>query len=264
MGTVMSEADVESFIANGFIKVDAAFPEQVARDCRAWLWEKTGLSPNAPDTWTEAKIWLPGSDAECFRAALRTPRLTAAFDDLAGRGRWQPFQGMGIPEHVMFPIRFPNRPDTEPDDKDWHIEACWGDPPRTNLRTRGLLMFMLFLFSDVGPDDGATRIKIGSHLEVARLLEPFGDEGVVWPHQIELATKVAGPEALATGRAGDVYLCHRLLAHAAAPNVGTRVRFLGQPSLVAKQETCLNRTDGTDYSPVEIATRRGLGWDNSR
>lgn len=236
------------------------FSGEIAGAGCAWLWEATGLSPDAPETWTEAKIWIHGSDAECFLAAGASPRLTSAFDDLVGAGRWRPYQGLGT-----FPIRFPHRPETEPDDKDWHIENSWqpgeATSARTNVFSRARLLLVLFLFSDVDADNGATRIKVGSHLEMARRLEPFGAEGVVWPAQVELARDAPGEVVLATGRAGDVYLCHPFLVHAAAANVGTRVRFIAQPALAPIEEVCLERSDAREYSPVERAIRLGLGRD---
>ena len=58
---------------------------------------------------------------------------------------------------------------------------------------------------------------------------------------------------------GDVYLCHPFLVHAASwPHRGKITRFIAQPPLTPVGPLNLERTDG-DYSPVEIAVRRGLG-----
>jgi hypothetical protein len=38
-------------------------------------------------------------------------------------------------------------------------------------------LLMLFLFSDVGIDDAPTRIRVGSHMDVARFLAPAGEDG---------------------------------------------------------------------------------------
>ncbi|MER7183605.1 phytanoyl-CoA dioxygenase, partial [Streptomyces hyaluromycini] len=65
------------------------------------------------------------------------------------------------------------------------------------------------------------------------------------------------PVAFATGRPGDVYLCHPFLVHAAQPNHGTRPRFLAQPPLYLNAPLELDRPD-ENYSPVERAVRRGL------
>lgn len=48
---------------------------------------------------------------------------------------------------------------------------------RLSLRSRGRALLMLFLFSDVSPDDAPTRIRVGSHLDVPMLLEPGGEDG---------------------------------------------------------------------------------------
>jgi ectoine hydroxylase-related dioxygenase (phytanoyl-CoA dioxygenase family) len=119
---------------------------------------------------------------------------------------------------------------------------------------------MLFLLSDTGPDDAPTRILVGSHLDMPRLLEPAGDAGLSF---LELAERfpaptLARPLAYATGRAGDVFLCHPFLVHAAQAHHGSRPRFLAQPPLHPSSPLQLERADG-DYSPVERAIRRGLG-----
>src|SRR6185312_6984283 len=130
--------------------------------------------------------------------------------------------------------------------------------PFTNLASRGRALLMLFLFSEVGVDDAPTRIRVGSHLDIPRLLEPAGEEGLSF---IELAEQfgvtACRPQALATGRPGDVYLCHPFLVHAAQPHHGSRPRFMAQPPLYPAEPLSLDRADG-NYSPVEGAILRGL------
>jgi hypothetical protein len=65
------------------------------------------------------------------------------------------------------------------------------------------------------------------------------------------------PLAHATGQAGDVYLCHPFLIHAAQPHRGTVPRFMAQPPLIPVGELDLDRPDG-HHSPVERAVLRGL------
>ena len=67
------------------------------------------------------------------------------------------------------------------------------------------------------------------------------------------------PLAWATGNAGDVYLCHPFIVHAATwPHRGNAPRFIAQPPLSPVGLLDLDRADG-DYSAVEIAVRIGLG-----
>src|SRR5205085_1185559 len=103
---------------------------------------------------------------------------------------------------------------------------------RINIRSRGRALLLLFLFSDVSRLDAPTRIRIGSHFDVARLLAPAGEEGLDF---IELARQLdqlpEREETVATGEAGTVYLCHPFLVHAAQDHLGTTPRFLAQPPL---------------------------------
>jgi Phytanoyl-CoA dioxygenase (PhyH) len=165
------------------------------------------------------------------------------FDRLIGRGRWLPRQDLRT-----FPVRFPAG---DPGDAGWHIDASYGTGTnyhkwRVNIDSRDRALLMLFLFSDVGPDDAPTRLLSGSHFDIARRLKPAGKKGA------QLASLFAGgfaesekrPEVVATGDAGTVYLCHPFLVHAPQSHRGTRPRFLAQPPLVPAKRSRLTRGDG--------------------
>lgn len=107
-----------------------------------------------------------------FREAANTPTLHAAYGALVGPGRWLPRGSLGT-----FPIRFPSTDD--PGDCGWHVDTSFGakgEPDflewRVNVASKGRALLMLFLFSDVGDDDAPTRLRVGSHLDIARRLEP--------------------------------------------------------------------------------------------
>jgi hypothetical protein len=162
-----------------------------------------------------------------------------------------------------FPVRFPS-PD-DPGDAGWHIDVSFGleNPDflswRANITSKARALLMLFLFSDVGDADAPTRIRAGSHLDIARTLAPAGEEGLSLRELAAngFAETAERPEALATGEAGTVYLCHPFLVHAAQPHRGTRPRFMAQPPLMPAEPLVLNRADGA-YSPVEQAIRTAL------
>lgn len=255
----LGAADIERFIADGFVRIDNAFPTELAADCRAILWRATGCDPDEPASWTQPVIRIGHLALPPFRAAANTPVLHAAFDALVGPGRWLPCGGLGT-----FPIRFPS-PD-DPGDAGWHIDVSFGfETPdfmqwRANVHSKGRALLMLFLLSDIGEADAPTRLRPGSHLDIARRLAPHGDDGLTLG---ELAADGFGGargrgEVLATGAAGTVYLCHPFLVHAAQPHRGTRPRFLAQPPLLPAAELRIDR-ESDDFSPVERATRRALG-----
>jgi hypothetical protein len=239
--------DIEAFIRDGYVHLPAAFPRSVADACRALLWERSGCRPDDPSTWTQPVVRLAGYGDEPFRAAANTPALHVAFDALVGAGRWKPRTGLGT-----FPLRFPH-PD-DPGDDGWHVEASF-DGQRTNLVSRGRALLMLFLFTDVDRGDAPTRIRVGSHLDVPQFLAPAGDEGLDFMKLARQAVPASSgrPVAYATGAAGDVYLCHPFLVHAAQAHP-RRPRFMAQPPL---DPTGILNLD-IPTSPVEQAVRLGL------
>lgn len=252
----MDDELVERFLTDGFVKIEGAFPPRVAEDCARLLWRETGYDPEDPGTWRDPVVWVGGMAQGPFAAAANSPALHRAFDLLVGEGRWVPRYSLG-----SFPLRFPHP--EEPDDAGWHIEGSYlpegADWHFTNLRSRDRALLMLFLFSEVTRQDAPTRIRVGSHLDVPPLLEPYGEEGVsgleIAPRLVEASAH--RPLAHATGRPGDVFLCHPFLVHAAQPHHGSRPRFMAQPPLMPAAPYELERPD-SDYSAVETAIRRGL------
>ncbi|WP_076857926.1 phytanoyl-CoA dioxygenase family protein [Bradyrhizobium mercantei] len=252
----LGDAQIEQFIQDGFVRIDHAFPRALADQGRAILWRDLPCDPADPATWTRPVVRLDYYGDEPFRQAANTPVLHAAFDQLVGKGRWLPRPNLGT-----FPVRFPSPHD--PGDAGWHIDAGFRSEAsdfssrRSNVTSRGRALLMLFLFSDVGVCDAPTRIKVGSHRDIARSLEPAGDAGLSYVELDQLGTALDRPEAPATGEAGTVYLCHPFLVHAAQMHRGTEPRFLAQPPLAPAEPFRLVREDG-GYSPVEIAIRLAL------
>jgi hypothetical protein len=248
--------DIEAFVRDGYLHLPGAFPRDVADAGRALLWQRSGARPDERASWTRPVVRLDGYGDEPFRAAANTPGLHAAFDALAGAGRWIPRTGLGT-----FPLRFPH-PD-DPGDDGWHVEGSFAGPSgyRTNLVSRGRALLMLFLFSDVGPEDAPTRIRVGSHLDVPPLLAPAGEEGLDFMALARVAVPASEhrPVAYATGAAGDVYLCHPFLVHAAQPHTGRVPRFMAQPPLEPTGVLDLERAS----TPVERAVVLGLATANA-
>lgn len=263
---VLSDAQILQFIDDGFVRIDQAFPRPLANECRTILWRDLPCNHDKPATWTRPVIRLGWYDEKPFKEAANTSVLHAAFDQLAGRGRWRPRTDLGT-----FPVRFPSLAD--PGDTGWHIDVSFPGPGssrgerqdfsdwRANVTSRGRALLMLFLFSDIGDQDARTRIRAGSHIDIARVLATAGDDGMSNAMLAETMAAIDRPEVAATGPAGTVYLCHPLLVHAAQLHRGAAPRFLAQPPLHPAVPLQLDRADG-DHSPVEIAIRRALGSES--
>lgn len=218
----MGIIDVERFVRDGFVKLEAAVPRVVGDAARELLWQQIGLSPDDPAGWTEPVVWtadLTGRGP--FGETITSPRLAQALDEVAGAGGWLPRGAVG-----NLPIRFPNVPPAE--DRGWHIDSSVQLPDGSwAVSGRPETMLLLILFSDVGADDAPTRIRVGSHRDAAELL----GERVMNPFEAGPLLDVASkdrPIAHATGRPGDMYLVHPLTVHAADEHRGTRPRFMAQ------------------------------------
>lgn len=252
----LSAAEVEQFIEDGFVRLDHAFGTDVARLCLAELWSAMDLSPDRPEEWRQPVVRLGFMTQPPFVEAANTPRLHGAYDALAREGRWIAPTGLGT-----FPVRFPSRQD--PGDAGWHVDVSFGtDNPdfmqwRANVKSRGRALLMLFLFSDVGPDDAPTRIRIGSHKAIARQLLPYGEQGMTLAELAasNFADTESCDEVLATGAQGTVYLCHPFLVHAAQPHRGKEPRFMAQPPLLPRGEF----DPALPPSPVQVAIRKACG-----
>ena len=254
----MAVVDVDELVERGFVRLPGAFSRSVADACRAICWGELGLRPDDPSGWTQPVIRLGSHRQPPFVEAESSPRLAAACDLLVGEGRWVRHGGVG----GTMPVRFPVPGD--PGDDGWHIDGSFDGPPRddglppyrANVRSDGRALLLLFLFSDVGPDDAPTRIRVGSHLDVPPVLAPHGEEGA-WFGDVGAALPPSTHDrelALATGEPGDVYLCHPFLLHAAQRHGGGPggPRFMAQPPLLPAGRYDLDA--GT--SPVELAIRR--------
>ncbi|QQS13094.1 MAG: phytanoyl-CoA dioxygenase [Rhodospirillales bacterium] len=256
----LSDAQVRAFVRDGYARIDGAFSRTLADQMLRILWRATGCDPRDRATWTRPLIRLGAYGQRPFQRAANTAVLRAAYDQLVGAGRWRPRRDLG-----GIPVRFPSA--ASPGDEGWHLDVSFpgvgADPEerhdfsdwRVNVTSRGRALLMLFLFSDVGVDDAPTRIRVGSHMDAARRLKAAGDAGL--PATAFGDTGAGLPEALATGAAGTVYLCHPFIVHAAQRHRGSTPRFMAQAALGPAEPLRLRRDDGA-YSPVEIAIRRAL------
>ncbi|AMA55495.1 phytanoyl-CoA dioxygenase family protein [Bradyrhizobium sp. CCGE-LA001] len=252
----LTPRQVQSFIDDGFVKLENAFSADIANQCRNELWADIGQSPDQPQDWTQPVIRVGAKASPPFVDAANTPLLHRAYDQLVGEGRWLAPTGLGT-----FPIRFPSS--QSPGDDGWHVDMSFGTTNadfmewRANVTSSGRALLMLFLLSDVCDDDAPTRIRKGSHATTARELLPYGEAGATL-RQLAAADWTSTQDCeveFATGTAGSVYLCHPFLVHAAQPHRGTRPRFMAQPPLRPKGEL----DPALPPSPVQIAIRRACG-----
>jgi hypothetical protein len=248
---VLSEAEIDSFVADGFIAARGAVPAGVVRACQDQIWSALsdrGVLRDDPSSWRAPVVRIPCPESDAFATAGTQPVLWEAFDQLIGEGRWWRRRGVG----GTIPVRFPSQAD--PGDAGWHIEGSFDKDGElwVNYRSRARGLLALYLFSDVDADSAPTWVRPGSHRDAARILSPAGDEGMPFSRAAPLTARAsaARPTALVTGRAGDVFLCHPFLVHAASwPHTGRQPRIIAQPGVALHDAFTLI----PPLSPVELA-----------
>jgi hypothetical protein len=224
--------DVDAFGRDGYLRIDGTAVRDAARAAQTLLWERIGLSADRPEQWTQPVVWTSDlSGTGPFRELAGHPELSSALDAVLGAGRWLPRAALG---NVV--IRFPLPSDV--DDRGWHIDLNTPLPDGSwAVSAQPHTVLLLTLLSEVGPDDAPTRIRVGSHRDVARVL---GDEPLdaVTAGRRVAAASADRPLARATGRPGDMYLLHPFTVHAADRHRGHTPRFMAQgPIMLARPLT---------------------------
>jgi hypothetical protein len=109
-------------------------------------------------------------------------------------------------------------------------------------------------------EDAPTRPLRGSHLAVPQFLAPYGEAATDSDADFWRPSTLCMTAAHATGKAGDVFLCHPFMVHTATwPHRGAGPRMIAQPAANAPDGFVL---DGSDPSPVARAIMKGLAMAN--
>jgi len=260
--------------------------------------EKRGVLKHDPDTWTVPMVHLKEGYTDPEFQRCNTARLTGAVEDLVGPGRLLRRVVYGETEDTLpygwWPVNFSVGAESPWDvpTEGWHWDGIqfrhYVDSP-----DQGLLC--LCVFSDIGPRGGATLVAEGSHKLVARFLagQPDGieigdairqvnrshpwlaeltgaaeepDPGVSPPDRIERfmgrtcedgeGNRLRVVET--TARAGDVYLCHPFLYHAASQNHLRVPRFMCNRTMPLRDRLQLRRADKSGESPLERSIRLAI------
>ena len=220
--------DLDAFVRDGYVAVRGAVEGETAAACRELIWaamERRGVRRDDPGSWPPLMEGMDDLAGEPFVTAFLAPALTAAYDELIGPGRWERLvRSVDLGETVV--VRFPA--EDERANAGYHIEGSYAAPDGSsagwvNIRSRNRGLLALFLFTDVGHHDAPTRLLCGSHLAVPQFLAPYGEAGTDSDAEFWRPSTLCMTVAHATGRAGDVFLCHPFVVHTATwPHRGSR------------------------------------------
>ena len=149
--TVLSEGQVAAYRRDGFVRLEQAFPRELALRCRDLLWEQIDEDPSDPSTWTRPVVRVGSQTDPAFSDAAQSERWVDAIHEVAGADA-DPTPWMG----GTFAIRFPV--DADPGDDSWHIDGSYVGPDgwwwrNHSSKERALLMLVLF------PTSGLTTLR---------------------------------------------------------------------------------------------------------
>ncbi len=253
---VLSDADVDQFIRKGYVKIEGAFPRAVADEWVERCFARLGYDRTDPSTWTEQRIHMGGD--QYVDVASFAPRVFDAMADLLGGEdriekpiRWSDhfIVNLGLRADEQWQPAGPSTPG-------WHKD---GDFFRHFLDSpeHGLLVFVKW--TDVVHHGGPTYIATDSVPVVSKFLADH-PEGVL-PGQFDFPGLVGQCHEFeeATANAGDVFLLHPFLLHAASQNPLRAVRVITNPPVHLTAPMRFDREDPGDFSPVERGILAGLG-----
>jgi len=257
----LDSADVEHFIAHGFVRLSNCFDTAPGSLAHRWVeqsWVRNGISPDDRTTWPNDKIHMPGTERVVVRDFA--PKAFAAMQELCGGAdrikqntEWTngfiANYGWGRDKEWIAPSAVA---------PGWHKD---GDFFLHFLDSPEQALLVVVLFSDIHPRGGGTFIACDSVGVIARFLaahpegvEPNGFKGLIENCKDFRET---------TGKAGDVFLLHPYLLHTSSHNHRPEARFMINPCVHFNAPMRFDRRDdGSAYSPVEKAVLRGLGVDH--
>lgn len=251
---VLTPDQIEQFVEDGFTYLRGGFTREMAEPVLAQVWAAMDSKRDDRSTWTKMvdSPKTPPKGPEV--AALYTPRVRGAFDDLLGEGKWQE-RGERT---GAWPCAFPgfDKPPSVPPTGGWHIDGGLA----RSLTGAGQALIAIMFFSDIGPGDGGTGVRPGSHKIAARLMKniPFS-EGAYSELLRQMGTiKNDVTPVEAQGEIGDLILCHSYLDHSRYPNTGNKVRIITNNCISLREPWSLDRENADDYTPYELAIVRAL------
>ena len=251
--TTLTSADIERFERDGYVVVRQAFSRAggLAMERQWWreLEDTHGIRRGDRSSWHQITGDLKAAKRDPLQAGILTGRVRGVFDDLLGEAAWPPPRDWGRPL-----VTFPEPGAWEVPARLWH----WDSPCGLHLE-RPRALFVVSFIGSVAPRGGGTLILSGSPglLTQQERRIPAGERGGsgarVWerfhrshPWLMALTGHAPSPaDRIAafmdgetvvegvplrvvelTGEPGDMVFCHPVMVHCAAPNRGTRPRFM--------------------------------------
>ena len=261
--TTLTASDIERFERDGYVVVRQAFShaDGLAMERQWWreLEDTHGIRPDDRSSWRQIRGDLKAAKRDPIQAKILTERVRGVFDDLLGKAAWSPPRDWG-----RSIVTFPELGAWEVPARLWH----WDNPCELHL-DHPRALFVVSFIGPVAPRSGGTLILSGSPRLLIRqerripASQRRGSGIGIWErfhrshpwlmaltgHAPSPADRIAAfmdketfiedvPLRIVelTGEPGDMVFCHPVMVHCAAPNRGTRPRFMRIKTQVLTRE----------------------------
>jgi hypothetical protein len=259
MRPVLSEAQKQRFIQDGYTVARGLLPPETVTATREALLAAMGIDVYDPATWAGKSI---SSDLSviALTAPCRTPGVEAVAEQLVGPsflpGLCQsPYlESRGVAPAVIdgyIPVlNFPSPGPREfQKPSGYHIDGMH----LTTLWPEKHFLIVFAYLTDVAEYGGATTVLPGSHRQVFEQWVREGHPGSTHPPDLQYADPVP-----LSGKAGDVLFLHYLTVHSGSANHSEQIRVGLNTAVMPDPERPYQRKTGApgpDWTPLDTTLR---------
>jgi hypothetical protein len=261
--TTLTSADIGRFERDGYVVVRQAFSRADGLAMERQWWRELegthGIRRDDRSGWRQVPGGLKAAKRDPVQARILTGRVRGVLDDLLGKAAWSPPGDWGRPL-----VTFPEPGAWEVPARLWH----WDNPCELHLDYPRALFVVSFI-GPVAPRGGGTLVLSGSPrllIQQERRIPADQRGGSVAgrrerfhrsdPWVMALTGQAPSPAGRTaafmdgetivegvplrvvelTGEPGDMVFCHPVMVRCAAPNRGTRPRFMRIKTQVLTRE----------------------------
>jgi len=260
----LTQEDAEHFLTKGWLKVPGAIKQEYIDRWMKDMYVRIGYDPNDKSTWHSEYLHLP-RHREIPAEEFAPDAWNKTIEICGGIEKIDPIRERYYGD--AFIINFGSEEKAQikedlykPQDRQgWHNDDDWY---RMFLDSTGNAMTVIHCFTDIPERGGGTWLCEDGMAGLVQYLydNPEGqDPPTKHPQCAHIPNCKEFTRVVA--KAGDVFLLHGLLPHAASPNYLHYPRVISNPHVSLAGPHNFNRPDG-NYSLLEQVILRGLGRES--
>ncbi|KZT54346.1 hypothetical protein CALCODRAFT_16213 [Calocera cornea HHB12733] len=255
----LTQEQRDHFLEHGWLKIPNAIQKKYVDEWMADYWTRMDYDEKDPSTWKEEYVKLP-RHRDIPVSEFCPDAYKAICDVVGGEDRLDPVRNSmhGDQFIVNNGSEYWEKHDYPPETATgWHTDNDWY---RQFLDSGEIALTIIHLFTDIEPRGGGTYICEDGIKAVCQFFLSHR-EGLDPPFPPETYAHIKNCKVFTemTGKAGDTFITHVYLPHAASQNHTRHPRVIANPHVTLRAPFVFDREDPADYSLVEQVVLRALG-----